>query len=83
MYLVYIPKMRVQANVNYHDPPPAHPFFQVFTMSNSADAYRSNTGRENFGILQSRPDGTKDPYWAARAGCTTTQQSSQMLFRPD
>jgi len=46
MYLVYIPRMRVQANVYYYDPPPAHPFFQVFTMSNSADAYRSKPGRE-------------------------------------
>jgi hypothetical protein len=43
MYLVYIPRMRVQANVYYHGPPPAHPFFQVFTMSNSANAYRSKT----------------------------------------
>jgi hypothetical protein len=48
MYLVYIPRMRVQANVYYHGPPPAHPFFQVFTMSNSANAYRStNWARKN------------------------------------
>ena len=81
MYLVYILKNARAGERVLSRTAACASLLQVFTMSNSANAYRSKIRARNksafFRATQLEP---KDPYWAARTNCTTTTQPSQTLF---
>jgi hypothetical protein len=81
MYLVYIPRMRVQANVYYHAPPPAHPFFSgIHNVQQRRCLYRSNGETTTLGILQSRPTRDLRPVLGGEGGLYDHEPSKSNAF---